>query len=396
MSYKTKVDLSRQSKHFTNTDIEFSGTTNTIQEFSIKGIELDTSGSTSGNTLIFNGTKYIPGNISTGSTLPAYNQIRFVTTTGNDSTALSGRFDLPYQTLHGALSASTSGDLIYVYPGIYTITTTLANNGVNFYLGDGVTVNGNTDSLNMLGSNVTPFNYKICGSGSKNKATINQQHSNGIFMHIADAPGAGSNIYIDGLNITDARAGASRVGTILTWTASNIIYVKNCHITDSANTGWCIRMDNNVDVNTVIIENCYIMGFAHGIHVGSSISVSSNTVNIIRCTIENNNSSSVPESEAFNINMQIEDCRFISGLNTTTNVISINTSPTITFIGTNIIYSKAATYCMVNAVSSTVLPVNIIGNIYTNKPLNAIDGTIIFPMSNITIYSGLTYVSNTL
>jgi hypothetical protein len=65
---------------------------------------------------------------------------------GNDTTGTTDRQDLPYLTLAGALADAVSGDLIYVRPGAYTVTASLATNGVNWHFEAGATVTMTSDS----------------------------------------------------------------------------------------------------------------------------------------------------------------------------------------------------------------------------------------------------------
>jgi hypothetical protein len=103
MTYITKVDLSRQSKHFQGTDVQFSGRTDTLEKFSIKGVEIDTSGSTSGSVFIFNGTKYVPGSLVGGTFVVNTIQTTYsgltLYITGN--TLLPGQYySFTFQTIH--------------------------------------------------------------------------------------------------------------------------------------------------------------------------------------------------------------------------------------------------------------------------------------------------------
>lgn len=61
---------------------------------------------------------------------------------GNDTTAVKYRMDRPYQTLNAALSASSSGDTIYVYPATYS-PTPLTKDGIRFYFTPGCKIGNN-------------------------------------------------------------------------------------------------------------------------------------------------------------------------------------------------------------------------------------------------------------
>ena len=69
----------------------------------------------------------------------------FVDPNGNDLTGTKGNLSKPYLTLEAAQAAAVAGDLIYVYPGTYTVTTTdasgLAKDGVSYYFSPRTIVN---------------------------------------------------------------------------------------------------------------------------------------------------------------------------------------------------------------------------------------------------------------
>jgi len=60
-------------------------------------------------------------------------------TNGSDTTGLKGRMDLPFASITAAITAASSGDLVYVRPGTYSGQVTLKN-GVNLWFDAGVTV----------------------------------------------------------------------------------------------------------------------------------------------------------------------------------------------------------------------------------------------------------------
>lgn len=72
--------------------------------------------------------------ISVGKTL-------FVDITyGNNTTAKPYDPAYPYSTIAAAVTAATSGDLIWVRPGTYPVTTNILKEGVSFYCDKGVTI----------------------------------------------------------------------------------------------------------------------------------------------------------------------------------------------------------------------------------------------------------------
>lgn len=94
--------------------------------------------------------------LTTSSTI-RYNNIRFVDVSyGDDGTATLGDPGKPYLTINASISDSSSGELIWINPGIYNVTANLIRNGVNIYCMPGVTItcisnvilfNGDTTSV---------------------------------------------------------------------------------------------------------------------------------------------------------------------------------------------------------------------------------------------------------
>jgi hypothetical protein len=119
--------------------------------------------------------KYLRGD-GTWAIIPSVSlgKILFVATTGNDGTAIIGSISNPYLTLEAAQAASTNGDLIYVYPGTYTVTTTategLAKDGVSYYFSPGCTINKSTAGDMFRVSSFTT-GFSVYGYGNFNKTT---------------------------------------------------------------------------------------------------------------------------------------------------------------------------------------------------------------------------------
>lgn len=84
---------------------------------------------------------------------------------GDDGTALVGRQDKPFATPAAAVAAATAGNLIHVRPGTYNITTTLAKNGVNWYLDDGVIFENVTNGLAVFDDGGTAMTFDVTGYG---------------------------------------------------------------------------------------------------------------------------------------------------------------------------------------------------------------------------------------
>jgi hypothetical protein len=106
--------------------------------------------------------------LSSSSSLLTGNVIWVDAINGNDSTGVLGNHSKPFLTLEAARTAATSGDLIYVLPGAYTVTTTatngIAKDGVNYYfeMGAVVTKTNAGDIFNLTGFTV---GFNVLGYG---------------------------------------------------------------------------------------------------------------------------------------------------------------------------------------------------------------------------------------
>ena len=117
--------------------INYTFTTDTSADFS----------SVANSTYFYNkADKLVRYKDSTGTVLEIFSaaggtinngRILYVATTGVDATGAVGNMAKPYLTLEAAQTASSSGDLIYVFPGTYALTTVatsgIAKNGVSYY-----------------------------------------------------------------------------------------------------------------------------------------------------------------------------------------------------------------------------------------------------------------------
>lgn len=104
------------------------------------------------------------------SSIPTGNTLWVDAVNGNDTTGTSDRQDLPYLTLAGALADAVSGDLIHVRPGAYTVTASLATNGVNWHFEAGATVTASTTSgsgrIGIWDDGGSAMTFKVTGAGS--------------------------------------------------------------------------------------------------------------------------------------------------------------------------------------------------------------------------------------
>lgn len=71
---------------------------------------------------------------------------------GNNTTALANTFNKPYLTLAAAVTAATSGDLIWLRPGNHAVSSNILKDGVNFYADKGATV---TSTNNLFNADTT-------------------------------------------------------------------------------------------------------------------------------------------------------------------------------------------------------------------------------------------------
>ncbi len=92
----------------------------------------------------------------------------YVSSLGNDSTAVVGNPNRPYLTLQAARTAAGSGDLINVLTGSYTTSASLAKDGVNWHFEPGTTVtyNGSSDTEGIFDDGATAMSYSVTGWGT--------------------------------------------------------------------------------------------------------------------------------------------------------------------------------------------------------------------------------------
>lgn len=113
--------------------------------------------------------------LNAGSTPSSLGRVLFVSTFGNDSIAQVGNISQTYSTIESAVSASTAGDVIHVWPGTYNLTTTssagIAKDGINYYFEPGCTINKATSGSIF---NITGFTtgFNVFGYGTFNKTAM--------------------------------------------------------------------------------------------------------------------------------------------------------------------------------------------------------------------------------
>ena len=101
---------------------------------------------------------------------PSFGNILFVSPEGNNSTAIKGSLLKTWSSVRGALLDSTSGDMIYVLPGVYSMdsgfSTIRLKDGVDLFFSKGTKLIRNTSSQgNVFFEIINGVNCKILGFG---------------------------------------------------------------------------------------------------------------------------------------------------------------------------------------------------------------------------------------
>jgi hypothetical protein len=187
------------------------------------------------NSSTFCGTYFTPNwnptltntNIGNTSLLQATNQIfyssfapsklssiLFVSTSGNDTTATKGSLGNTYLTLEAARDAAIAGELIYVFPGTYTVTTTapngLAKDGVSYYFSPRTTIQKSSSGAIFNASMTLQLNNGGTGYvNAGNVATTTNGTGTGLTLNITTSGGV-----ITGFSIASAGFGYSINDTI--------------------------------------------------------------------------------------------------------------------------------------------------------------------------------------
>lgn len=125
---------------------------------------------------------------------------------GVDSTGTRGVASLPFLTLNAAKIAASSGDIIYVGPGSYTPTSSLAKNGVNWSFSLGCAINA-TDFF-IFDTTSGSFTFSVFG-----RADFFTNQVIGSAGTLA-ANNSGSNIHLEARSITNTtKSGNSDTGS---------------------------------------------------------------------------------------------------------------------------------------------------------------------------------------
>jgi hypothetical protein len=217
------------------TDLQIN-TWNAKQEALVSGVNIKT---VNGETLLGS------GNISTYSNT---GNILYVTTTGSDTDVTRaghlGSINKPFLTLEAARTAAISGDLIYVFAGNYTVTTTdadgLAKTGVNYYFEVNTVVSKSTagplfmNTASALGTNVYGYGTFV-GSGS--------------CTYIYRFYSSTDNLVFSAVKVTHSTYSIFRIEA----SASIHFNIDYC----TATGGSCLEMNQNNNGATVVIDAIY-------------------------------------------------------------------------------------------------------------------------------------------
>lgn len=86
---------------------------------------------------------------------------------GNDATGAVGNANRPYLTLGAAKTAASSGQLVWVRPGSYTVTDSILKNGVNWYFDEGTSVSKSdvSGAVGIIDDKGAPITSIIGGYG---------------------------------------------------------------------------------------------------------------------------------------------------------------------------------------------------------------------------------------
>lgn len=195
----------------------------------------------------------------------------YVSSTGNDASGRRNEPSNPFLTLEAARDAGSSGDLVVVYPGSYTVTTSdpsgLSLGGINWYFYSGAIVTKSTTNTMFVNSTFSPSN--VYGYGSFNVAAVHLNNS--VF----------SNSSITGVFEADSITTASLDPPIfITTNTSNTVHITvRKHITSTLGHAIAINAGNAVlNLNNVSSPRSCIAQFNNVAQAYSTI-VNANHLN---------------------------------------------------------------------------------------------------------------------
>lgn len=159
---------------------------------------------------------------------------------GNDSTGTRERADLPYLTLAAAKAAATSGDTIYVRPGAYTCSASLAKNGVNWHFAAGASVTFASDvsTVGIWDDGGTAMVFAVTGDGDFTRSTADEF----LGFKLVNCSHASSVMSIRGRDFTST---GSTDGTCsVFWQDAGELYFEARNITQTGGNSYAVWWSN--------------------------------------------------------------------------------------------------------------------------------------------------------
>lgn len=174
-------------------------------------------------------------------------------TNGSDNTGRKGNVLKPFQSIYTASSLSSSGDLIVVFPGTYTLYSLglPLRDGVDYYIMDADFIN-NGYSYGMLISFPYAVSCRIFGKGR----FIDTTPDNGWAMITPYMP---CNLEIEGMSFTGNRQIIGQLGS--TGSDPRYLSFKNCRLISNDNIRPGYTGAGNFSDGSAYFENCYIKGY---------------------------------------------------------------------------------------------------------------------------------------
>lgn len=284
----------------------------------------------------------------------------YVSMNGNDSTAQRGSTTRKYRTVARAKLFAQSGDVIYVEPGTYSFSATLAKNGITYKIDNAILTN--TTTANSLGDGGVTLSYKIYGIGA---STIRQTNDNGMFCEFT----LHSSIEINNMTLSDSRSQATGIGMFrMILATTNTIILNNCVIN-------CVQCPfiTNTGVANIRFTECTI-NKTGATNTSCGVLLRANCVfHAVRCKFTGTSISTSGLAiegggliQAGAGTMVIDDCRFIDA--GAYGTIAMESGITAIFAGINIIKSTstAPSLYKTSAAGAGNLDLPISGTIYTN------------------------------
>ncbi len=182
--------------------------------------------------------------------------------TGDDGQGSRGQYGKPFATLAAAKAAAVSGDTIVVYPGSYSVTQSIAKDGVNWHFMAGATVTfSDYSDTAIFDDGNTAMTFAVTGAGNftRTHAAIADDDSTIKFVWLRHAS---SNVSIECGDITvdtssleesEAKAVVVDDGT-LRLRARKITAAGNL-IAGQADAIWWVNGEVHIEVESIAATN---------------------------------------------------------------------------------------------------------------------------------------------